>query len=660
MTYSDRELGMDRAITRRDFINGVSTVVGGTLLTPRLQASGPPQAPGPGATSEYYPPTRTGMRGDHPGSFEAAHALRDGTTWRSAEDTKETYDLVVVGGGLSGLAAAYFYRKMTSPDARILVLDNHDDFGGHAQRNEFVSRGRTLIIHAGTDYMVRPSTYPAPAREMLKDVGVELRDPTHARLRDLYGSLGLKPALFFDKETYGEDRLVVGGSIGGATPEFLAKTPLSPAVRADVLRLWGEERDYMPGMSKEEKIAKLQKMSYREYLLNVVKVHPDVLLLVGGVWCLGQDTSSAWFAFYRAYPGFKGLGIERPPFSPSDPTIRDEDVMFPAGNSAIARMIVRSLIPDSLPAGSMAEVELKRVNYAALDSPKSPVRIRLNSSAIHVRHLGDAPRAALVPDTRETEVTYVRDGKAFRVRSKGCVMACNNAMIPHLVPDLPAQQKAALHLAVRAVNLITVAALRDWKAFEKLGVSNITCPGSFYRTVGLSSPIDFGTYKAPRNPSEPILMRLGTSNGSSGMLGAEPMVRALRHGKPLPVGMPVRDQLKELRLALLAAPFEMFERHIREQAARTLSAGGFDPARDIEAIFVNRWAHGFALGQNLLFDSDNPEEDPPYVKGRKRFGRITIANSDASGIDLTQTAFDEAFRAVREVIPQNYGYFGII
>lgn len=661
MTKTDRELGMDRPITRRDFLNGVSIAVGASQVNlTGLDAFGMPRVASSQAPSDHYPPAKMGLRGDHPGSFEAAHALRDRSAVGQAEDTRETYDLVVVGGGMSGLSAAYFFRKMTGPDVRILILDNHDDFGGHAQRTEFVSSGgQTFLTPGGTDYMVRPSTYTAPAREMLKDVGVDLRGGTRDSNRG-FGASGLRPGVFFDKETFGEDRLVVGSSIGAATPEFLAKTPLSPQVRSDVVRLWQEKHDYLPGLSKEEKIAKLQKTSYRDYLLNVVKVHPDVLLLVGGVWCLGQDTTSAWFALYRNFPGFQGLGIERPPFSPGDSAIRDEDVHFPAGNSDIARMMVRSLIPASLPAGTMGDVELIRVNYATLDDPKSSVRLRLNSTVMKVQHTGRAPTARLVPDLREVEVTYVRGGKAFRVRGKGCVLACNNAMIPYLCPELPARQKEALHLAVRAVNMLTCVLVRDGSAFEKLGVSNITCPGSFYRSVGRAMPLDFGTYKAPRTSAGPGLVRFGTSNGSSGMLGAVPMVRALRGGKPMPVDLPLREQLRELRAALLQTPFETFERNIREQLTRTISAGGFDPARDIEAICVNRWAHGFALGQNSLFDPDVPEEETPWVIGRKPFGRITIANSDASGIDLTQTAFDEAYRAVTELTPRNYGYFGRI
>ena len=657
MNAADRDLGMNRAITRRDFLDGVALTIGGAMvLPPGLEALGAAQEFAPEKAPDYYPPVRTGMRGAHPGSFEAAHAVRDGRTWETAEDTRETYDLIVVGGGLSGLSAAYFFRKMTTADAKILILDNHDDFGGHAKRNEFTHGSRTLLVTGGTNYMVRPSTFPTAALDMLKDIGVALDEPTNKVDRNLYQSLGLQPGVFFNKETYGADRLVVGGGIRRPKPEFLARTPLAEPVRADLLRLWHDKQDYLQGLSKDEKIRKLERTSYRDYMLTVAKVHPDVLPLVGGVWCLPADGVSAWFAMYRGFPGFQGLGLTRPPDSPDDPAIAAEDVTFPGGNSDIARLIVRSLIPESLSKGSMADVELKRVNYARLDEPTSNVRLRLNSTAVRVRHTGNADTNLLAPDLRETEVTYLRGGKAYRARGQGCVLACYNAMIPYLCPELPAKQKEALHLSSRAINMRTNVLIRDWKAFQKLGVSNVACPGSFYGGVSLGSPRSFGALTPPRTPDEPIIIGVGSTVPHA----SEAMVRGLRGGQSIPTGTPLREQLRMLRSALLQTTFETFERRIREHLARVLSPGGFDPARDIEAIVINRWPHGFALGTNSLFDPDWSEDDAPHVVGRRRFGRITIANSDASGIDLTQTAFDEAHRAVTELMPRRFGYFSRI
>ena len=650
---TDRDLGMSRDITRRDFVNGVSVAIGGSMALPaRLRAGGMTQAYGPEKEASYYPPSRTGMRGSHPGSFEAAHAARDGMAFDQAEDTGETYDLIVVGAGLSGLAAAYFFRKEAGPDARILILENHDDFGGHAKRNEFEHDGEVLLATGGTYYMVQPERYPLPARQMFEDIGVELDHPTNNMHRGMFGDLGLEPAVFFHEESFGEDALV-SGSVRRPSEKFLAKTPLSETVRRDLLRLWHDRRDYLPGLSRDDKIQRLQRISYRDYLLDLVKVHPDVLPLVGGIWCLGADTSSAWFALYRGLPGFEGLGIPIPAESPALPDHGKTDVYYPAGNSDVARMIVRWLIPAALPAGSMADIELRRTDYSTLDDSRSSVRLRLNSAAVRVRHIGDAPEV-LSSDPRETEVTYVRDGKAYRARGKGCVLACYHTMIPHLCPELPSKQKEALSLAARAVHQKTNVLLRDWRPFEELGVSSISCPGSFYSDILPRPSIALGTYDPPRSPADPIVVLLDSAGG---VLAWEPMVRGLRRGESIPPGTPVREQMRLVRQAMLETSFEDFERRIREQMARVLGPAGFDPARDIEAITVNRWPHGYALATNTLFDPEWAPGEEPWKVASQPFGRISIANTDASGIDLTQTAFDEAHRAVGELLQMRHGWF---
>ena len=569
------------------------------------------------------------MRGSHPGSFEVAHSLRDAKTWAAAEDTRERYDLVVVGGGLSGLAAAYFFRKAVGPDATILILDNHDDFGGHAKRNEFRHGNRTLIGHGGTQSIEAPNTYTLEGRMLLQDIGVDAErfHKATAPDRNLYGSMGLRRAVFFDKETFGVDRLVGPAPRFSGEPDlaawaaFLAKAPLSDAARKDILRLYSEKRDYLPGRTRDEKVRRLQAISYQDYLLNVVQVSPDVIPFFQQSalgWANGAggiDSYSAWGCFCLGrFPGLDGLGLGTRPrhASVQDP---GETIHFPDGNGTVARLLVRWLLPKALPGTTMEDAVTARVDYAKLDEPTSSARIRLNSTVVRVRHDGDVGRA------REVEVTYVRGGKAFRVRAAACVMACYNAIVPYLCPELPAAQKTALHMAVRQPIVYTNVVIRDWKAFQKVGASSIFCPGGYHHTINLDAAISLGAYRCARTPDEPVVLHL--------------------EREPLKPGLPVRDQFRAGRADLLETSFETFERKIRDQLGRALSDGGFDPARDIEAITVNRWPHGYAAGQNTLYDPDWSDEELPWVVGRRRYGRITIANSDAAAICLTQAAFDQ-------------------
>ena len=648
MKKSDRELGMDREITRRDFLNGASIAIAGAVLTPGASgAQGRGASPAPAASpfiepspsqETYYPPTRTGMRGSHPGSFEVAHEMRFGKTWDDAQETGEEYDLIVVGGGLSGLGAAYYFRKVM-PEARVLVLDNHDDFGGHAKRNEHVVDGRQVIGFGGTAYITGAYTYEG--LELLRDIGLDPEEYQRANVGRNFRAreLGLENAVFFDEETFGVDRLVVGEP-GSDEPEawtqWLRKTPLSDRVRKDIAKLYQTQEDYFPGLSVEEKVARLRKMSYQDYLLNVVGVHPDVITyfmrrnLRGSA--AGIDTLSAWRAA-RRYPGLQGLGLgERPQRDSVElKSPFESDIHFPDGNAGLARLLVRWLIPGSLPGHTMNDSVPTRVRYSTLDRATNDVRIRLNSTVVNARHVGERGQA------NEVEVTYVRAGKAHRVRGGTCVMACYNSMIPYLCPDLPEDQKEHLHMAVRRpLNTINVV-VRDWRAFERLGVGRIYCPGAYFESLYLDDwSSSFGEYRPGQSPDEPAVVRL---------------VR-----DPIAPGLPVWDQSRAGREELVSTSFETFERNIRDQLARALGEGGFDPARDIEAIFVNRWPHGYAGAHgyrgagNELNDPEWGYDEAPWVLGRKRFGRIAIANSDAAATAMTQAAFDQAHRAVQELI----------
>ena len=233
----------------------------------------------------------------------------------------------------------------------------------------------------------------------------------------------------------------------------------------------------------------------------------------------------------------------------------------------------------------------------------------------------------------EVEVTYASGKQVFSLRAGACVLACWNMTIPYLCPDLPEKQREALHYLVKVPLVYTSVGLRNWTSFQKLGVSNIHAPGAYWNSVSLNWPVNIGDYHSPRSPEEPMLLHMSRT--------------------PCKPGFPAREQHKAGRMELLVTPFELFERKIRQQLSRMLAAGGFDAARDIEAITVNRWPHGYGYEYNPLFDPDWPAGQAPHLVGRKRFGRIAIANSDSGATAYTDVAMDQAYRAVDELLSLN-------
>ncbi|MGP0070489.1 MAG: NAD(P)-binding protein [Bryobacteraceae bacterium] len=636
----DRELGMDRPITRRDFIDGVAVAIGSaSLLSQSADAATvfPQDRPG------YDPTTLTGMRGSHDGSYDYAHALRDGRVFKNAAPpahTGETYDLVVVGGGISGLAAAYFYRA-TNPAAKILILDNHDDFGGHAKRNEFRPNGRLFISNGGTLSIESPFDYSREARGLLTELGI---DPValvakSEKITDRSALAGLQNGVFFDKETFGTDRLVVGlpggrrgGAGGGSLKEFLAKTPLSEQARADIVRLQEDKVDYMAGLSDEEKKDRLSRMSYKDFLLNVVKVHPDVIPFyqtrTHGLYGVGIDAVGA-LELWPNSPGFQGMNLKPGPYRRLSFTALGEHIPkkpyeyhFPDGNATIARMLVRALIPAAMPGHTAEDSILANVDYSQLDLTDSPIRIRLGSTCLRARHAGNPTRA------KEVEIVYGREKQMYSVRGHSVILACWNMMIPYLCPELPAKQREALKYGVKVPLVYTAVSLRNWTAFKKLGLRGVQTPGMYHSSLNLEQPTDIGDYRPALSPEQPILAR---------------MLRT-----PCKPGLSARDQQRAGHVDLLMTPFSTFERNIRDQFARVLGAGGFDPAGDIDAITVNRWPHGYAYEYNYLWDPEWPKGESPCEIGRQRFGRISIANSDAAAAAYTDQAIDQAYRAVQE------------
>ena len=653
--WKDRELGMGRGVTRRDFLNGVALAAGAAMLRSDLLAAADMQA-GRELSSDYYPPALTGLRGSHPGSFDAAHSLRDGTFWEQAGtpvDTGETYDLVVVGGGISGLSAAHFFRKVAGSKARVLILDNHDDFGGHAKRNEFSSGPRRLLGFGGTFAIESPAPYSKVAKDLIRELGIDVASYPKYVKENLYRSFGLYPKIFFDQETFGTDRLVInpltrvsGESMdspagGDALERFLKEAPFSPQARADFERLVTEKKDYLPGLSSDEKKARLARMSYNTFLTDLVGVSPEVVKLFQSrpqpSFGIGFDAVSAQDAWGSGEPGFAGMNLDPAPGKGMNrDAIPNEEAdeyffHFPDGNASIARLLVRKLIPQAIPGHSSKDVVLARANYAMLDQEHSPVRVRLNSTAVRVKHQGD-------PDSAQgVEIAYARGGKVYTVHAAHCILACWHVVIPHICEQLPDNQKKALSSAAKVPLLYTNVAIRNWKAFQKLGASSIYAPSCYHSHLNLDLPVSIGGYECSQKPEEPIVIHMLKT--------------------PCKPGRPARDQHLLGRVELFSTTFETMERNIREQLARVMGPGGFDPANDITAITVNRWPHGYAYEYNSLWDKFWLEGgETPCEAARKPFGRIAIANADAGAYAYTDCAIDQAYRAVGEItkkVPRN-------
>jgi len=638
-------------IARRDFLNGMAWVAGAAMIP---KAVGITLDPGPDLSAEeyflaqgitpsdprYYPPALTGMRGSHPGSFEIGHALRDGRRWDNAEaviDTGEHYDLVVAGAGISGLSAAYFFRKLHGPQSKVLVLDNHDDFGGHAKRNEFSAGGRTVIGCGGTLAIEELQLYTPEVMGLLRELGIEIRRFEKYYDQDFRRAHGLKIGCFFDKSAFGVDKLCRQQTDSvywldthfdpKEIEAFISQAPLAPQAQRDLRQLYFSKNDYLPGKTHAEKLELLKRVSLKVFLEQYAKVHPDVVKyyqqITHGWLGVGIDAAAAldnlWF-IPPAVTESLGLQAEAAGELSGQPYIYH----FPDGNASIARLLVRSLVPGAAPGSTMEDIVTARMRYAALDQAESKVRIRLNSTVVRVRHIGDTSTA------KNVAISYVDNGKAYRVRADKVILACWNAVIPYMCPEMPQAQREGLAYGVKAPEVYTNVLLRDWSALKNLGVGSVYCPASYFSEVDMDYPVSIGDYHYPHAPEEPCVLRLERA--------------------PCKPGLPTKEQHRIGRAELFTTSFSTFEHHVRDQLGRMFGAGGLDPERDILAITVNRWPHGYAYSYSTLFDPEWPEGRAPHIVGRQRFGRVAIANADSGAYAETSVAIAEALRACRDVL----------
>jgi spermidine dehydrogenase len=626
-----RRLGMDRPITRRDFLDGVALAIGAAAV------GGPAFGQGASAEVSQRPSTRLGLQGQTDRSSNVMHAVRDGSYWANAGEpvaTGESYDLVVVGAGISGLSAAFLYRQQR-PDARVLILDPLEDFGGHAKRNEFMaSNGQRLIGYGGSQSMQTPTYFSPAVTQLLADVGIE-----PARFEEFYDQSwaedrGLSSAVFFDGAQWGEDRLVVQNT--ETTAEWVARTPLSDKAKADLVELIDSPQDYMPGLTPDEKLERLSQITYQEFLLDYVGADPQLVeyfqTSTSGYFGVGIDATTALDARGNWNPGFDGMDLGdkvHPAHSPSGRlAFTDPDYYiyhFPDGNAGIARALVRALIPSALAGSTMEDLVTEDVDYGALDRPDGDVRLRLNSTVVNIAHDGDPASAQTVT------VTYADAGGEPRTVTAGhVVLACWHRVIPFLTDELAAEQIEALNDQQKVPLIYTNVQLRNWEALANLGIDGARARGNFWSGFEIDFPVSMGSYRFADTPQDPVVLHLSK-------VMVEP-------------GLPSREQALAGRRAMMGLSFEDLEFSVRDLLDRALAGSGFDAARDIEGITVNRWSHGYAYEYMRPWDAFWPDGPLPIEAARQPWGRISIANSDSGAYAYAHSAIDQAVRAVRELI----------
>lgn len=655
MNEEDKRLGMDREISRRDFLEGSLRYAAGSALAAGVLADAGAQARNKSgsaanvgmkrtASGSTLPPGKQGLRGSHGGSFETAHELawEGRNDWGAIADEDPTrYDLVVVGAGISGLATAFFYQQNV-PDARILILDNHDDFGGHAKRNEFSWGNRTILGYGGSQSLEAPGAYSEVAKGLLRELAVDVDELGAAYDQSFYERHGLQGVIYFDRDTFGRD-VTLGSQFFDqslflplarsdvAAIDAVDQMPLSEQAKAQLKTLFRSGKDSLPEHSFFAEPDFLSSITYKEFFTNHLGVTaPDAWQLVQNMgnsyYGYGMDLVSAFEALALGLPGlgntslgtFEGL-IRRLIGWTTEPYIYH----FPDGNASVARLLVRRLVPETAAGNDMNDVVTAQFDYRRLDDPGSNVRVRLNSTVVNVSHNGDPARA------QDCSITYVRGGSAQRVSAKQVVLACYNMAIPYICPDMPAAQKDALARLVKIPMCSTNVLLNNWHAVKSTGVGFAYSPGRWNKTLLLEFPVSMGDYQFASTPDDPIMF-----HSLRGVAGP---------------GETPEEQSRSGRYELLGMAFSDYEREIREHLAGMLAPGGFDPAKDIAGITVNRWPHGYAWAPNPLFNPEYAPGESPHEIGRQPFGRIRIANSDAGARAYLDCAIDEAWRAVNEL-----------
>lgn len=638
----DSALGMDTPITRRDFL-GSSLLASGAALLPEGPAAGKVGTPGGIASSTTDEMTGYGGVGDYAHSngntlpvLLDGHRMRDGLFTASSAntlDTGETYDCVVVGGGISGLAAALVFLREAGPDKKVLVLENHPIFGGEAKRNEFDVDGKRLIAHQGSAIFHVPYPHSTIAR-FYDSIGLRAPRLEYQRWggpgkqmalgRTPYDAAGINAGQYgfwFGAAQSGRD----GTWIIDPVHQQLKDAPVPERDRGELLRWFGgggdgENNSFRPPQYEGDEISRrLDAITLEQHYMDRFGISREVIRrylspVEGGAFGLGPDALSAYtdYAFDPLHP----LGDEL-----------DAAQMFPGGNAGIARLIVKTLIPAAIEGDASIEgVHRGRVRFDRLDTPESAARIRLASTVVEVRHEGPAASADWL------SIAYARAGQLYRVKARSAVVAGGSWTAKHIVKDLPAAQADAYNQFHRSPCLMANVAVRNWRFLHRLGITGCRWFDGFGSELNVYRSALVGNVDPTLSPDSPVVLTLKVLFPSPGLSTYEQGVRG--------------------RAELLSTSFEEYERRIREQFTRMFSAAGFDPRRDIAGIILNRWGHAYLSPQPGFFFGVNGQPSPRDVLRNTPFGRIAFANTDLAGAMDHRSSILEAQRAVDQLLDQ--------
>jgi spermidine dehydrogenase len=624
---NDRELGIDRAITRRDFIYGSSLLMGSALAG---CDSGDSRAPvavqdyGFDVGSDWYGPGGTGdyaaSHGNTPGLVRTAHDIRAGRFNDAAlrvADSSEEFDLVIIGGGFAGLSAAHHFHRL-NPSGRALILDNHPIFGGEAKRNDFEVNGVHISGPQGSnDFAVQRKTGDPD------DYFTALNLPREYEFAEPGGAAaGMRiPFDNYDYLHWHHNSFDVGHFFrSGATPwvkdlwrSGLDDAPWSEEERQAFRRLREIDVVAPNGQALDPWLDSMTINSYYEDVLGlpetVASYYDPIMASIIG---LGGDAISAHWGRYFSMPGF------------TRPTDYEAGALmsFPGGNAAIARHFVKNFNPGAIDGSSFEEILFGRIVFDELDRDGKPVRIRLRSTAVNVENQADRVR-----------VIYARDGELHQLTAKAVVMASGGWVNRHVIRDLPDTYHQAYDAFMHSPVLVANVALTNWRFLERLGVSAAIWSEGFGFTCNIRRPMIVGGHAQPLHPDQPTVLTFYA-----------PLF------KP---GLPAKQQGIAARAELLGTSFADYERQIREQMTEMFDAGGFDPVNDIAGIILNRWGHAYVNpGPGFRFGSDGSPAPPDVI--REPIGRIAIGHSELRGHQYWTGAAGEGRRAVEALLDRHF------